>query len=81
MQVEDGDVDEVEELRVVLDRVARGEEYDHLLLEVLLEEGEEEHEAVRRLAHDESLLEVRPGVGVGAGLGVRAGFGTSPCAP
>ena len=31
MQVEDGDVDEVEELRVVLDRVARREEHDHLV--------------------------------------------------
>ena len=46
VEVEDREVDVVEELRVVLDRVARGEEDDHLLLEVLLEEGEEQHEAV-----------------------------------
>ena len=30
MQVEDGHIDEVEELGVVLDRVTRGEEHDHL---------------------------------------------------
>jgi hypothetical protein len=57
MQVEDGHVDVVEQLAVVVDRLARREEDDDLLALVLLEEGEEEEEAPVRLADDVALLE------------------------
>ena len=45
----------IEELRIVLDRVARREEDDDLLLTVLLEEGEEQQEAILTLADNEPL--------------------------
>jgi hypothetical protein len=63
MQVEDGHVDVVEQLAVVVDRLARREEDDDLLALVLLEEGEEEEEAPVRLADDVALLERRDGRG------------------
>lgn len=58
VKVEDGDIDVVEELAVVLDRLAAGEEDDDLLLKVLAKEGEEEEEALVRVADDVALLEV-----------------------
>mmetsp|Transcript_48830 Transcript_48830/g.104228 ORF Transcript_48830/g.104228 Transcript_48830/m.104228 type:complete len:208 (+) Transcript_48830:703-1326(+) len=61
MQVEDGQVDVVEELGVVLDRVARGEEDDHLFLQILAQKCEEQQEAARGFAHDKALLERRNG--------------------
>jgi hypothetical protein len=58
VDVRDGDVDVVEELAVVLDAVAAGEEdHDLLVLEVLLEEGVEQQEALLGRAHDVPLLE------------------------
>jgi hypothetical protein len=44
VELQHGDVDVVEQLGVILDRVARGKEHDHLLLHVLLQEGEEQKE-------------------------------------
>ena len=61
VNVEHGHVDVIEQLGVVLDGIARREEDDDLLLPILLEEGEEQHEAVLRLADDEALLERRDG--------------------
>lgn len=58
VKVEDRHVNVVEQLAVVLHRLARREEDDNLLLEVLAEEGEEEEEALVRLADDVTLLEV-----------------------
>mmetsp|Transcript_34488 Transcript_34488/g.90756 ORF Transcript_34488/g.90756 Transcript_34488/m.90756 type:complete len:214 (+) Transcript_34488:413-1054(+) len=65
VEVEDGQIDVVQQLRVVLDRVARREEDDDLLVAILLEKREEEEEAVLRLADDETLLEGLDGGGVG----------------
>mmetsp|Transcript_4279 Transcript_4279/g.9394 ORF Transcript_4279/g.9394 Transcript_4279/m.9394 type:complete len:217 (-) Transcript_4279:608-1258(-) len=66
MQIHHRQVDVVEQLGVVLDRVARGEEHNDLLLAVFLQEGEKEEEAIGRLAHDEALLERRHRRGGGA---------------
>lgn len=57
MQVEHRHIDVVEQLGVVLDRVARREEDDDLLLGVLAQEGEQQQEALVRLADDVALLE------------------------
>lgn len=61
MEVENGDIDVVKKLAVVLNRLARREEYDDLLLEVLAEEGEEEEESLVAVADDVALLEVVDG--------------------
>jgi hypothetical protein len=45
MQVKDGDIDIVEQLRIILDSIAAGKENNDLLLEVLLQEGEQQQEA------------------------------------
>jgi hypothetical protein len=45
VQIQDRDVNVVQQLAVVLDRVTAGEKYDDLLLEVLAEEGEEKEES------------------------------------
>lgn len=58
MEVQDGQVNVVEELGVVLDRVAgRKEDDDLLLFVVLLQEGEEEHESLVALADHVALLQ------------------------
>lgn len=46
MKIEDGNVDIIQKLRVELDRIARGEEDNHFLLQILLQEREEEQEPV-----------------------------------
>ena len=45
VKVQDRNVDVIQQLGVVFDRVAAREENDDLLLHVLFEEGEEEEEA------------------------------------
>ena len=59
VQLEHGNVDIVEQLRVELHGVARREEDNHLLLQVLLQKREEQQKALRRRAHDIALLEAR----------------------
>lgn len=58
MNVQHGNVNVVEQLRVVLDAVAAAEKHHDLLLQVLLEKGEEKEEAAVRGADDVSLLNV-----------------------
>lgn len=45
MEVKDGNIDVVQQLGVVLDRIATREEDDHFLFHIFLEEGEEEEES------------------------------------
>ena len=61
VQVQHRQVDVVEQLGVVLDAVAAGEEDDDLLPEVALEEGEQKQEALVRVADDVALLEAFDG--------------------
>ncbi|TKW56812.1 hypothetical protein CTA1_6381 [Colletotrichum tanaceti] len=58
VQVQHRQVDVVEQLGVVLDRVATAEEDNDLLLEVALEEREEQQEALVGVADDVPLLQV-----------------------
>ena len=65
MEVEHGDIDVVEQLRVELDRVARREENDDLLFaQILLQEREEQQEPLVRLADHIALLKALDGGGV-----------------
>lgn len=63
VQVQHGAVDVVEQLRVVLDRVAAGEEDDDLLLLLLhpRQEGEEEDEALVGVAEHVALFQTLDG--------------------
>ena len=58
VEVENGHVDVVQQLAVVLDTLAAREEDDDLLFEVLAEEREQEEESLVGIAHDVTLLEV-----------------------
>lgn len=58
MNVQDGNVNVVEQLRVVLDAVAAAEKHHDLLLQVLLEKGEKKEKAAVRGADDVTLLNV-----------------------
>ena len=49
--IKNRDIDVVEQLRVILDRVTGGEEHHYLLLSVLLEESEEQKEPLLRRTH------------------------------
>ena len=55
MDVQDRNVDVVEQLSVVLDRVAGRQEHHHFLLEVLLQKGEQQQEPLLRWADDVTL--------------------------
>lgn len=57
MQVHDGQVNVIQQLRIELDRVARGEEDDDLLAAILLQEGEQQQEAQVTLHDDVALFE------------------------
>ncbi|KAG5461665.1 MAG: hypothetical protein BJ554DRAFT_6101 [Olpidium bornovanus] len=57
VEVQDWYIDVVQQLRVVLDRIAAREENDDLLLEVLFQEREEEEEPLFRIAHHVALLQ------------------------
>jgi hypothetical protein len=57
VKIKDRHIDVVEQLGMVFHRVATTEEHNDLLLKVLLEEREEEHEALIRVANDVALLE------------------------
>lgn len=57
MKVKDWDINVVEQFGVVLDRVAAREEDDDLLLDVLSQECEEQHESLIRVAHHVALFE------------------------
>lgn len=59
MEVQNGNVDVVEQLSVVLHRVATGEEDDDLLLHVFLEEGVQEPEACIGRAYHIALCKSR----------------------
>jgi len=50
-----GQVDVVEEFIVILDGHARGEEDHHLLLPILLQEGEEQQKSLLGRAHNVTL--------------------------
>jgi hypothetical protein len=45
VQIQDRDVNVVQQLAVILDRVTAGEEDDDLFFEILAEEGEEKEES------------------------------------
>ena len=55
VDVEHGNVDIVQELRVELDAVAAAEKHHHLFVEVFLEKGEQEQESKVARADDVSL--------------------------
>ena len=57
MYVFNWNVNVVEELSVVLDRVASGEEHHALLVFVLLDKGEKEHKTLVTRTHYISLME------------------------
>lgn len=57
VQLENRDLNEVEEFSMELDAVARGHEDDDLLVEILLEEGEEQTKALSAVAHYITLLQ------------------------
>ena len=57
VQGQHGQVNVVQQLRVIFDRVAAGKENDELLLEVLLQEGKQEQEALVRFAENVALLD------------------------
>lgn len=64
MEVKDRDVDVVEQLGVILDRVAAREKDNDLLFDVFAEEREKEHESLVRVADDIALLEHVDGRGL-----------------
>lgn len=57
VEIQYWNVDVVEQLGVILDRVAAREEDDDLFLQVLLEESEQQHEPPIRLANHVSLFQ------------------------
>ncbi len=59
MQVQHGDVDIVQQLAVELDSIAGGEEHNDFLFAILLQEGEQEQEALVACAHHIALSVVQ----------------------
>jgi hypothetical protein len=63
VQVQNGNIDIVQQLCVVLYRIATAEKDDDLFLEVALEKAKQEEEPLVALAHDIALLEHVDGTG------------------
>ncbi|KAH3686753.1 hypothetical protein WICPIJ_002275 [Wickerhamomyces pijperi] len=57
VKIQHWQINVVQQLGVVLDRVTRGQEHDNLLLDVLLQEGEQQEETLVGLTHNVTLLQ------------------------